>query len=339
MDLIFSNPGYHDIAQNICKYLSCTSLTFLSKTSKGLLKHSNETWLKRVKDYKTVLKVYAKAGQHPANYIGKIEVELLIEFLFHKSDAKLLRHIAIPAFMQRSEEYEILLKVFIEIIEAIAKHGLEQIFEIFELKKYLKTNPDLNDVKQIGIRQCEKVMKLDMGAVNTYGKLIPTQVPSTLRPHLMTILSFAIQMESWDIVLFVLKPLSKYDTCLSNLIFALATPDHRRLYDIEIWDVESEEEFNEFNINHDMINQQKHAEIVKKIAESCKNPNALNNYGMTPLHLAVKFGLTEIVKVLIPICKKLDEVDQGQNTALQTAEENGHHEIVKLLNNASLKSD
>ena len=146
MDLIFSNPGYHDIAQNICKYLSCTSLTSFSKTSKNILKHSNETWLKRVKDYKNILKVYEKAGEKPANSITEIEVEFLIEFLQFETDVKLFRHIAIPTIMQRSEEYEILLKVFIEILEAIAKHGLKLIDDIYEIKNYLKTNPDLTDI-------------------------------------------------------------------------------------------------------------------------------------------------------------------------------------------------
>ena len=343
MDLIFSNPGYHDIAQNICKYLSCTSLTSFSKTSKIILKHSNETWLNRVKDYKNILKVYEKAGEKPANSITEIEVEFFIEFLQFETDVKLFRHIAIPTIMQRSEEYEILLKVFIEILEAIAKHGLKQIHDISEIKNYLKTNPDVTDIeqeiKEIAIKSSKISMKMDINILNVYRSIIPHQVSSSLRPHLMTVLSFAIQMEKLDLVLFLMKPLSEYDTCLSNLILALATPDYRRLYNKEIWEVKDMEELNKFIIHYDEIDQQKHAEFIRTIADRCKNPNTLNNFGATPLHLAAKFGLTEIVKVLVPICKNLIEVDQCQNTALQIAVENGYHEIVKLLTEASLKSN
>ena len=182
-------------------------------------------------------------------------------------------------------------------------------------------------------------MKMDINILNVYRSIIPHKVSSSLRPHLMTILSFAIQMEKLDLVLFLMKPLSEYDTCLSNLILALATPDYRRLYDKEIWAIKDMEEVNKFNIHHDEIDQQKHAEFIRTIADRCKNPNTLNNFGATPLHLAAKFGLFEIVKVLVPICKNLDKVDQGQKTALQIAVENGYHEIVKLLTEASLKSN
>ena len=181
MDLIFSNPGYHDIAQNICKYLSCTSLTSFSKTSKNILKHSNETWLKRVKDYKNILKVFEKAEDKSENSIAEIEVESLIDFLHFELDLNLIKHLVIPINMQRSQEYEILLKVFIEIIEAIAKHGLKQIHDISEIKNYLKTNPDLEgieqEIKEIAMKRCDIYLKMDINVVNVYRKVIPTQVP------------------------------------------------------------------------------------------------------------------------------------------------------------------
>ena len=78
MDLIFSNPGYHYIAQNICKYLNYTSLTFLSRTSKILLAQCNEAWLKKVKNYQNIQKLFEKAEQKLAEFIIDTDVEALI---------------------------------------------------------------------------------------------------------------------------------------------------------------------------------------------------------------------------------------------------------------------
>ena len=245
--------------------------------------------------------------------------------------------------MKRSTEYDILLKLLIEILETIAKDGMKQIYDIAEIKDQLKNDTSLTGhekhVSEITLQICKHLLDRDISVLKVYGSYVPSQVPSTLRPHLMTILSFAIQKESLDLVLLLLKPLIEYDTCISTMILALATPHYRLLYDEEMWDIKNVEELNDFNLHYDKIDQLKHAEVVRMIAEECKNPNTPNNFGATPLHLAAKFGLIEMVKVLIPICKNLDEVDQGQKTALKIAEENGHHEIVKLLTNASLKSN
>ena len=287
-----------------------------------------------------MLKVYEKVGQKPAKSIADFEIEFLIKFLLHESDVELFRLLAIPQSMQRSKEYQILLKVFIEFLEAFAIHGLKQIYDISELKYHMETNFELTEpekqLAQIEIEVCQHKMERNTKILKVCGKLIPTQVPPTLRCQLMTILNFAIQMESLNLVLFLLKPLSEYDTCLSTLILALATPDYRHLYDEEIWAVKDVEELNEFNLHYNMNDQLKHAQVVRKIAQKCKNPNTPNSFGSTPMHLAAKFGLFDIFKVLIPFCNNLDAVNREQKTALQLAEESGHHKIVKLLTQMKL---
>ena len=340
MDLIFSNPGYHHIAQNICKFLSLGSLTILSRTSKNLLEHSNEAWLKRLQNYQTIQKVYKIAEQKFAKSMLVIDVKSLIKFLLHELDSDVLAYILIPKLMKRSTEYDILLKLLIEILEFIAKDGMKQIYDIAEIKDQLKNDTSLTEhekhVSEITLQICKHLLNRDISVLKVYGSYVPSQVPSTLRPHLMTILSFAIQKESLDLVLLLLKPLIEYDTCISTMILALATPHYRLLYDEEMWDIKNVEELNDFNLHYDKIDQLKHAEVVRMIAEECKNPNTLNNFGATPIYMAAKFGLFEIVKVLLPLCKNLDAVNRDQNTILQLAEESGHHKIVKLLTQMKL---
>ena len=83
----------------------------------------------------------------------------------------------------------------------------------------------------------------------------------------------------------------------------------------------------------------RHAKIVQKIAQACKNPNKPNNFGNTALHLAAQRGQIEVVKVLLPFCKSMNAKNHKQKTAMQVAYENGHYNIVKLLlQNVSFKT-
>ena len=335
MEEVFSNPGYHYIAQNICKHLNFTSVTNVSKTSKSLLEHSNEVWLKRVKNHQNIQKVLEKAEQNVAKSISDIDVQSLIEFLLYELDPNLIAHLAIPKLMQRSKEYEILLKLLLDILEAIAKHGLKQIHDITEIKDYLKTNANLTkpekQISKYNIQICKNLLERDISVVKVYGNYVPSQVPSTFRPQLMTILNFAIQMQNQKLILYMLRPLRDYDTCLSSLILALVTPTCRNLYNKEVCYIENIEDFDEIKLLYSKIDQLMHANIVKKFAGKCKNPFSSNNFGTTPIHLAAMFGLIEIVKALVPICNNLNVLNQEQKTALQITEENGYHKIIKLL--------
>ena len=308
MDLIFSNPGYHYIAQNICKYLNYSSLTFLSRASKRLLAQCNEAWLKKVKNYPNIQKLFEKAEQKLAEFIIDTDVEALIEFMLYELDLDLLGYITIPKLMQRSKEYDILLKILLDILEAIAKHGLKQIYDITQISHQLKTNINLSkpekQISKNNIQICKNFIERDNSFLKVYGNFVPSQIPSKLRPQLMTILNFAIQMQNQKLILYMLRPLSEYDTCVSSLILAIATPVYRHLYNEEICDVEKLEEMNEIKFSHSKTDQLKHAKIVRRFARYCKNPNMPKNFGTTALHLASKVVLVEIVKVIIPVCNK-----------------------------------
>ena len=96
---------------------------------------------------------------------------------------------------------------------------------------------------------------------------------------LMTILNFAIQMQNQKLILYMLRPLREYDTCLSSLILALATPTCRNLYNKEVCYIENIEDFDEIKLRYSKIDQLMHANMVRKFAGKCKNPFSSNNFG------------------------------------------------------------
>ena len=107
------------------------------------MKHSNEAWLKKVKNYPNIQTLFENAEQKLAEFIIDTDVEALIEFMLYELDLDLLGYLAIPKLMQRSKEYDILLKLLLDILEAIAKHGLKQIYEIAQISHQLKININL----------------------------------------------------------------------------------------------------------------------------------------------------------------------------------------------------
>ena len=143
-------------------------------------------------------------------------------------------------------------------------------------------------------------------------KFIPTNVPITMQYQLLKILCIAIHYQDLESVKSLVRPMKEYDTCVRTLIKAK-------------------------HICHNL--GFRHAKIVQKIAQACKNPNKPNNFGNTALHLAAQRGQIEVVKVLLPFCKSMNAKNHKQKTAMQVAYENGHYNIVKLLlQNVSFKT-
>ena len=60
------------------------------------------------------------------------------------------------------------------------------------------------------------------------------------------------------------------------------------------------------------------------------NPNASNNSGYTPIHLAARCGHTEIVKILAPLSDNPNANNNG-TTPIHDAALNRHTSIFKIL--------
>ena len=61
------------------------------------------------------------------------------------------------------------------------------------------------------------------------------------------------------------------------------------------------------------------------------NPNAPDEYGITPIYWAANNGHTEIVRILAPLTNNPNAPDNIGNTPIYWAAMNGHTEIVKIL--------
>ena len=72
-------------------------------------------------------------------------------------------------------------------------------------------------------------------------------------------------------------------------------------------------------------------EIVEIVAPLTNNPNAPNEDGSTPIHLAAWKGYTEIVKILVPLTDNPNAPNNKGITPFYWALHNGHTKIVNVL--------
>jgi len=70
---------------------------------------------------------------------------------------------------------------------------------------------------------------------------------------------------------------------------------------------------------------------VKRWLERMADPNAVSDYGKTPLMLAAENGHHDICDTLISKGARTDIIDQRGRNALHYAAEHGHNDVVKLL--------
>ena len=62
-----------------------------------------------------------------------------------------------------------------------------------------------------------------------------------------------------------------------------------------------------------------------------ENPNAPDDFGVTPIYNAAGWGHSEIVKILAPLTDNPNAASNNGYTPIHRAAENGHTEIVKIL--------
>ena len=72
-------------------------------------------------------------------------------------------------------------------------------------------------------------------------------------------------------------------------------------------------------------------EIVKIYAPLMVNPNAADENGDTPIHMAAYHGHTEIVKIMAPLTDNPNAPNNIRETPIYWAAVIGHTEIVKIL--------
>jgi ankyrin repeat protein len=70
-------------------------------------------------------------------------------------------------------------------------------------------------------------------------------------------------------------------------------------------------------------------EIVKLLLERDVNPNAKDNYGDTPLHIAALWGHVEIVKILLERGADPNAKDNDEHIPLDYAEDNAIRSLLK----------
>ena len=75
-----------------------------------------------------------------------------------------------------------------------------------------------------------------------------------------------------------------------------------------------------------------HTGIVRILAPLTDNPNAPDEEGITPIHLAAFEGHTEIVKILAPLTNIPNAPAKNGVTPIHEATRRGHTEIVQILN-------
>ena len=78
-------------------------------------------------------------------------------------------------------------------------------------------------------------------------------------------------------------------------------------------------------------NMKQSIEIVKFAAPICLSPNHQDNFGTTPMHIALEKGHLEIVKALIPKWDNKKAKNHENKSAFQIAQEKGYKKIMKLM--------
>ena len=78
-------------------------------------------------------------------------------------------------------------------------------------------------------------------------------------------------------------------------------------------------------------------ESVKFAAPICLFPNHQDDFGTTPMHIAVANGHFEIVKALMQNWNNKDAKNHENKTVLDIAEEKGNQEMISLIKKTSLR--
>ena len=208
---------------------------------------------------------------------------------------------------------------FFKSVTAPKKRKTKILVQFLEkLEKALRTNTysllELNSQKKCGHleSQFDLICHTFQLFVQKYVKFIPSNCPIESKKHLMTLLKQAICWENLDMVKTLLAAMKNQDTCLRLTISALNSKNH-------------------LTYMNGMV------PFIEKIASQCKNPNGLNKFGYTSMHLVAKLGFDKIAITLLPYCKSLDERSRNKKTALDIAIENGNYETMTILKDAIVR--
>ena len=257
MEEIFSNHGFHHIAQKICNNLDAESMTYFSQTNKNILKECNQVWLKRAHNYKSIL--YSKWDNFEDKYASAYEnarrMEICLETLCDNGE-----FFKIPSLFELNSEFEELLEKYLITLGNFAAYG----------SLCVKFKTELQADGLAYIEKLEHRLSKVVLLIEKYAKSVPAKIPSRARTHLLKMLHFAIRMKNIELAKTLLKPLKHYDTCSRTMILALNIENNN---DMEI--------LQRFHLKK--LFEKEDAVVVEMIAKQCKNPSQ-------PIHLVTRYN-------------------------------------------------
>ena len=292
MEDIFSNYGYHHIAQRIWKNLDYESISMLRQTNTSIRGKCDTYLVQKIQNNKKLDfgMLYCQDCHKPfmqqyADFANLVEENQIHHEFYFRS----------PCLKNGDQKMEKILEEFVK--------------KLFDITPYYlfrrRFNLLVNRCRCFGndrIFHCviPKIESIMPKLVN----FIPAKCPENSRPYLMKMLRYAVGKCDLQMAKSLLSPLKEYDTCLRTILSAL-----------------------DLNLDYG----DKNVEIIKQIVFECKNPNVPDENGNTAMHLAVKLGCVKVVRILMELSASILDRNKRGQTPLDFLEENFDFRLVHLL--------
>ena len=376
MEALFSNLGFDHISDKIVKYLTQRSLSNLSKTSKSLVASSSRFWFPKFISRKTI--------DSKTSEIWNYLISCSIDFpTIRTSLGRILRLRFTNQFQNKlefcpkfSDNCPLILSIIYEetnLLKFILSRNEIQLL-IKDRHVYLK---DLG-LTQIGIHKSPLDVAVSIGNVGMVKILMPfsddfehafelavqrdePEIMKLLHPYCKSDMFKRKTLERIEFVtklgnviaLNMLKELgevptyldylSETDSILWNSIHERQNIEYSNVQSPTSEDSSTPDEFGN-TIVHDLV-EKCEVDELKNILPIIREPNAQNNFNISPLHIAlrkyskmIRIGnetkaekFREIIELILSTFHNLQCQDFDGNTALHIAVEDNLIEIVKKL--------